>query len=403
MENRAMNMNMEIRNLSESNMNSDLPTNKTNNAFDIWENIYLKLEEISSWSEFINENGYEGIKVFTYVKTTITIIGLLENVTTLLSLILNGNLLPLIGRILLIHQATIDTFICLMAIVIYNQPFMWMTENVTLDLLLCQIWHGQAIYWGAVLLSVWNVILIAFERFILLNHPVKHRNLRQNVVYKAFAMMYLFSVICLLPAYLQVKYVKYYGNSGSCLDVFYVNGEVFRNFMKFYGVFWFLIVYAIPIGFLITLYSKIILKLRQRTKSRRVSALHQQHEPSIIDLAHRQITKTAVAIAIVFVISLSWESFYCLLGFTGLIKYEFNKPLQVTGIFLATFCSCSTPFIYAASMPIFRNSVRKTFGCRIETSGVNTNNFTAHPTKDYDIPLQPIHPISETSPIVINS
>ena len=40
---------------------------------------------------------------------------------------------------------------------------------------------------------------------------------------------------------------------------------------------------------------------------------------------------------------------------------EFNKPLQVTGVFLATFDSCSTPFIYAASMPIFRSSLQNNF------------------------------------------
>ena len=335
--------------------------------------------ELSSWSSFYNKDGNEWIKVITYIKTVITSIGLLANLTTFVSLILNGDSFPLIGRILLIHQATVDTFICMMAIGIYNQPFMWYTDNVTFDFLVCQVWHGQAIYWGAVLLSVWNVVMIAFERFILLNHPVKHRNLQQNIVYKTLAFAYFLSIICLLPAYFFVTY-KHNGYYGKCYYGYYISKEnghkewianIFKKFMMFYGVFWFFIVYAIPIGILITLYTKIILKLRQR-RNRKLSTLHVHQEPDIIELAQRQITKTAVAISIVFIISLSWESFYCLLGFTKVIPYEFNKLPQVIGIFLATLCSSSTPFIYAASMPIFRKSLKKTFRCRTEKKRRNS-------------------------------
>ena len=344
----------------------------TNETYDFFELLHQNLNDSSF---FENKDGKEWIKVIIFIKTVITSIGLLANIITLASLILNGDLFPLIGRILLIHQATVDTFICTMAIGIYNQPFMWSTDNVTFDFLVCQVWHGQAIYWGAVLLSVWNVVLIAFERFILLNHPVKHRNLQQNIVYKILASLYLFSIFCLLPAYFCVTY-KHNGFYGKCYYGYYIskyNGytewehNIFKKFMMFYGVFWFLIVYAFPIGILITLYTKIVLKLRER-RNRKVSMLHVQQEPDIIVLAQRQITKTAVAISIVFIISLSWESFYCLLGFTEVIYYEFNKLPQVIGIFLTTLCSSSTPFIYAASMPIFRNSLKKTFRCRTENS-----------------------------------
>ena len=182
------------KSINEIIMNtSNESINETDSIF-YW--IHQNLTEIASWSEFIDEDGNEWIKVITYIKTVVTSIGLLANLTTLVSLILNGDLFPLIGRILLIHQATVDAFICMMAIGIYNQPFMWLTDNITFDFLVCQVWHGQAIYWGAVLLSVWNVVLIAFERFILLNHPVKHRNVQQNIVYKIIASLYLFSIIC---------------------------------------------------------------------------------------------------------------------------------------------------------------------------------------------------------------
>ena len=328
------------------------------NTSDKWKIIYSNILNVTSWNQWINESGNEGIKVFTYITSLITLIGLVANVTTLVILISNGKKLPLIGRTLLTHQATVDSFVCLMAIGIYSQPFMWMTKQTTFDFLLCQVWHGQAIYWGAVLLSVWNVVFISFDRFMLINHPIRHRNIRQVDILMSFAMMYTLSILFMIPSYL---FVKYDFQTGGCLDQYYIDGEGFQKFMSVYGVFWFLIVYAVPIGILITLHTMMKLKLRERQKQRNET---QRRQSLILDNADHQITKTAVIISVVFICSLGWDAFYCLFGFTGFIQYEFNTPLQITGVFLATFDSCSTPFIYAASMPLFRSAAKQTFQCK---------------------------------------
>ena len=319
---------------------------------DKWDILYSYVLNLTSWNEWVHENGDEGVKVFTYIASLITLIGLVANLATLLILIMNGRTLPLIGRILLTHQATVDSFVCLMAIGMYLQPFMWTTKLASFDLLLCQIWHGQAIYWGAVLLSVWNVVLISFDRFMLICHPIKHRNIEKSTMWKVFVIMYILSILFMIPSYLQVKYDF---NTGGCLDQYYIDGDGFKKFMRFYGLGWHLILYAIPIGILITLHTFMKKRLRERQKI---------HRSLVLDSADRQITKTAIAISVVFICSLGWDAFYCSLGFAGLIEYEFNKPLQIIGVFLATFDSCSTPFIYAVSMPLFRSAVKKTFQCR---------------------------------------
>ena len=100
--------------------------------------------------------------------------------------------------------------------------------------------------------------------------------------------------------------------------------------MKFYGVFWFSIVYAIPIGILATLYTKIILNLRstkqnleeallepingaqktenENTRKLRFSVASQSRERKIQN-AEEQITKTAVAVSVVLILSLGWDVF----------------------------------------------------------------------------------------------
>ena len=299
-------------------------------------------------------------KLFTCLTCQFTTLGLIANIITLLTLSFNGRALPLIGRYLLIHQATVDSFVCLMSLGMYLQPFMWMTGSATFDLLLCQVWHGQSIYWGAVLLSVWNVVLIACERFLLIVHPFKHETLSTIEIFKIMVALYLLSIICLLPANLQVKYDE---RSGQCQNTYYVQADEYRQFMQFYGVFWFFMVYAIPITILTVLYTNIILKLRRLSQVPKTDVF-QEESDKIFEVADRQITKPAVAIAIAFIICIGWDAFYCLLGFTGIIKYEFNKPLQVVGVFMATLNSCTTPFIFAAFMPIFRGILKQTFSSK---------------------------------------
>ena len=291
-----------------------------------------------------------------------------------MALFLHGNGFPRIGRMLLQHQAVADSFVCIMGIGIYTQPFMWMTGNAVFDHLLCQVWHGQAIYWGGVLLSVWNLVFIAVERFLMINHPYHHRNMRQTHVYLVFMLMYLFSVVFLIPAYLQVRYDF---ETGKCLNEYYSDSEAFSKFMSNFAIFWFFIVYAIPIAFFITLYSKIISNLRQRQLMNLETTLGVSQRSRIIDIAEQQLTRTAIAVAIVFTLSLSWDSWFYLLGFAGIVKYDFNTQVQIVGVFLATFNSCANPFIYSVSMPIFRKSLRKTFLC-----GDGINVYDSKDTKN---------------------
>lgn len=244
---------------------------------------------------------------------------------------------------------------------------MWLTGYSTFDLIVCQAWHGQALYWGTVLVSVWNKVLIAIERFIVINKvndPRKYRVITGKDVMMIFATVYMLSFIFMLPAYFWVKYEST-NNPPKCSDKkYYFEGKAFENFMKFYGVLWFFIVYAIPIGCVVALYRKMSTTLRKQKQGLRELIGPSDSMTITLDKANRQITRTAVAVTIAFMVSLSWDAFYCcIMGFSDDITYEFNKPLQVVGVFLATLHSCSTPFIYAATMPIFRRSLKKTFKC----------------------------------------
>ena len=329
-----------------------------------------------------------GIKIWTCLATWVTVIGLIGNLSTLLVLKRNKEMIPKISRLLLMHQTFLDTMVCSMGIGIYTQPYMWMTGNILFDLLLCQAWHGQALYWTVVLLSGWNVVLIAFDRFIVINHPLKHRVISNIDIGKIYVLLYLSGLIFLLPAYFVVTFETKSEGSNACLDKPYIK---YNGFWEFYGIFWFIILYAIPVALLLVLYAKIKIRLNE---SRR--CVYQFGDKSSIEsdiyairirnfeTADRQMTKTAIAIAVVFAISLGWDAFYCMLGFNKIINYEFNTPLQVTGVFLATLDSCSTPFIYVAAMPDFRKKFLDIFDKRhlkrTLNQGVDQNQCSEDPT-----------------------
>lgn len=298
-----------------------------------------------------------GWQIATDIQIALTIIGMVANIVTLVTWICHGKGFPRISRILLQHQAIIDITVCLMGSLINIQPrYFWMTGNKTIDLLICQVWHGQALYWGCVLLSVWNLVFVIIERFVMIEYPYKHRSIQPKHTYIAFPIMYFFSVFFLIPAYLQVRYDK---EEGKCLYEYYFQTDFYNKFMSDFVIFWFMMVYAIPITIFLVLYTKIILTLRKRQQSQ-VGELYQ---PSpILETANQQMTKMVVVVEVVFILCLSWDSWFYLLGDIG-TNYVFNSKYQVIGVFLATFNSVANPFIYSATMSRFRKNLKITLRC----------------------------------------
>ena len=86
----------------------------------------------------------------------------------------------------------------------------------------------------------------------------------------------------------------------------------------------------------------------------------------ILKIADKQMTKTAGAVATVFIISMSWDAWSFILSTA---EYTFHSPLQTIGMFFAALNSCANPFIYAAFLPAFRRSLKVTLKWR----GKSTN------------------------------
>ena len=305
-----------------------------------------------------NDTG-EGTEKFQALATfqlILLMIGLFANVITLVTLALNGKKFPWITRTLMQHLAVADSLVCLLGIVICTQPVMWMTGNTYLDLLLCQVWHSEAIFWLAILLSIWILVFISVERFVMIEYPFKHRNITPKHIYTALVIMYIVISILMFPV--NVLQTRYDDDTGKCLSEYYFDTKAYSDFMSGFGTFVFVTGYAIPMSLFITLYTKAILTIRKRL----VKPPSVTFQPSsILNKANLQLTTTAIAVSIVFGICIGYGSCHYMLWRYGIITYEKGSLLSVFGAFLAAINSCANPFIYSASLPIFRKSLRKTF------------------------------------------
>ena len=104
-----------------------------------------------------------------------------------------------------------------------------------------------------------------------------------------------------------------------------------------------------------TRFRRILMSLRERLKSSTSTC------SSVIDKANTLMTKTGVAVTVIFLLTVGFNMTHQCLGKTGAMAYVINSPLHRVGMLLAAFNSVANPFVYVFLMPAFRDSLRRTF------------------------------------------
>ena len=157
-----------------------------------------------------------------------------------------------------------------------------------------------------------------------------------------------------------------------CLDELLFDSKELRDLIMSFATVFFFVIYGIPIVIFAALYSKTLLTLRQKREA--------NQESIILKKADEQMTRTVIAVAVVFIISISWDAWGSILGYAGLFCYMPHYPASDIGVFMAALNSCANPFIYALFLPAFRRSLQRTFRCgrsnnARDQSMMNTESF----------------------------
>ena len=227
----------------------------------------------------------------------ITLLGLSFNLITVITLSSNPVGFEPITKVLFQHQALVNPIVCLLGIGMIIQPCMWMSGNQTFDFLLCQVWHSQGFYWTWVLLSIWNIMYISFERFIKINYPCRHRHTPVRDVCRGFTIIYILGFLCLIPEYFQVRHDV---EKRKCFADFYPCSKGFETFMNGWSVVWFLISYIIPIATFVGIYVATILSIEKGITNLQNQCRDSFAASQLYEKESNYITRTVVVVAIAF-------------------------------------------------------------------------------------------------------
>ena len=286
------------------------------------------------------------------IQLTGAIVGVIANLMTMITLMKNGDDFSEIIRMLFKYQSALDCLICLQAALLFSLPPFWQAGNIPLDTILCQAWHSQCLYWLNVFLSVWNLVTLAIERYICVCHPLKYNLYTVSHFRRVVIILFIVSCVYLTPGLFQTRLID-----GACVSQFFWDGATIAYLFWLYSISSFFLCYAIPCAFFFVMYGLVILSFKNRAKKN----LGASGGASVIEKASTELTKTAIVVTVIFIISIGVDLWYYLLANTGLVPYVFNSPIQKIAVFFSVVNSVANPFVYASFMPSYRMSVKKTF------------------------------------------
>ena len=278
------------------------------------------------------------------------IIGVIANFATFLALMKAKGEFGKAVLLLLQHQAIMDATVCLMGAILMLQPPMWTTGNDVIDKLVCRVWHSQAMYWDFAWVSYWNLILIAFERFLAVRYPFKHVELTNKILMRMIIFLNVIAPFVDIGSFFQTRFYN-----GTCHSEYAISGDAGKTFFYVFVIWIFVIYYAVPTLSFFVFYSLVIAQLLKRKGEQGLG------QSRLVNRAATQITKTAITVTAVFVVSLSYDVWYYMLGHTGAVVYIMNSITQLVGIWLSAFNSFANPFIYVVLLPVFRRLILTTF------------------------------------------
>ena len=190
------------------------------------------------------------ITIISRIQLVLTCAGFFANAATFVTLTLNGGRFSSLIRLLIKHQSMVDLGTCAMGFAYLLLPAgHWVTGSRVADFVFCYTWHSQGLYWAAVFVSIWNLVLIGIERYMMICQPFVYNTVTRKHFLCTFAGIYALSFVCLIPAYMQVHFA-----GGVCLPEHYFSGNFGHNLYYGFSIFTLFVFYLIPVGAFVFLY-----------------------------------------------------------------------------------------------------------------------------------------------------
>ena len=231
---------------------------------------------------------------------------------------------------------------------------MWVPGFYIGDMIMCHVWHSQVIFWMFTVASVWNLVALTYERYLCVCHPFKHQLLTKKKVYIIIVCTYFLNLGYVPTAIMLTVHLV----DGVCISEYVNDTQALSDYADAYLILWFTLVYALPCIFFAICYSLVIYQFKKRkSKSDELGASR------VIDKAQSELTKTGIVVTLIFWFSLSFDTWYYVLGYYNSSDntYGYNSPTQKIGLWLVSFNSFANPIVYGLLVPAYRKSLQTMF------------------------------------------
>ena len=184
------------------------------------------------------------------IQLGLTGVGFVANGATYLTLTCNGEHVTPLILLLIKHQSLVDMIACGIGSLCQMLPDAnWLTGNRIADFVVCYFWHSQGIFWTVVAVSIWNLVMIGTERYIMICKPFLYSSVTSKHVLYAFVALHCVCLVVLIPLFLQTHFVD-----GECLSEHYFRGDFSNHFYMGYSFFILIAFYVLPVVAFIFIY-----------------------------------------------------------------------------------------------------------------------------------------------------
>ena len=179
------------------------------------------------------------------------------------------------------------------------------------------------------------------------------KNLSSTQIKMAIAGMYVPCMILACPCFTYVNY-----KNGRCALGSFMSPDMHYNINYWGSIIDLFLDYVCPVALFVILYGRIVLQLHRHR-----NAIKSNVQSEALTVSAIRVTKCAIAVTAIFIVSMSFHSIYYCFGSVGVISFDFRGPMHLFGILMTLVNSFANPFLYAIFMPAFRRSIRATI-CR---------------------------------------
>lgn len=302
-------------------------------------------------------------QIFIISLSFVVTLGIIWNILFFVTIFFRG-IKSQLTNYLLRSQTVFDSFVCIITLLIVIFPNPVITSNPSMNYIFCHLWTSQSMFWWSVLCSIYNLVFITLDRYMAVFRPQTYRLNIKKKVYIIYTIIIGATALATIPSFFQAKY-----ENGTCSSELEFKGRIARNVYVGYSVFWFIAVYGFPAVFMLVLYCKIMRKLKDSFKKDKSVQMQS---------SMRAFTKGTMINSIIFLLTVSYDALYFMLGYLDVVDYIFYSPEQRVGVFLTSINSSVNPIVFCIMVKSFRKKLVAVW-CHRRCSDQTTNKVENNP------------------------